>query len=477
MGDDQQSVKEETQGSDAQGDVAVIQPSFDDDGFRKKPSEMSDDKCSSPNHRGGHKQNLSEHFQDATNLSNGSPAKTGQKHSRAYSGDASNPAQAHRRIDSVGKSAAIKRAKPHRRIDSSGLDALTAAADFSREELQASATGRHSWNNHPNFIRRSPIETTFDHTVHGPAPPSHQQPPPQLPGSVRSPMETATTFDHTVHGSAPPPHQQPPPQLPGAAHHRHYSLNSSGGLPARTVYYTHPSYPQPPYHPAYHYPPHPVSNGYPRHHGPPHGPPPPASYPVQYARPRGQDPYTKHHTPLQQPTLERPHSENPARTSPTVASIDHKHSAVKVNETMGPPAPHQWPRGGSTQGVQTVAFAYLMVPSVNYASIQDARNTSRKPDYVVHTDQHENVVSWKAVQRLLYKAAVALRMERKRSYVLSTDAQNKLFLVGCVRSIMIKSKRAKILPVRLSIRKNLVLQRGRKSRVTHVVSRFSKKLA
>ena len=78
---------------------------------------------------------------------------------------------------------------------------------------------------------------------------------------------------------------------------------------------------------------------------------------MQYARPRGQDPYTKHHTPLQQPTLERPHSENPARTSPNVASIDHKHSAVKVNETMGPPAPHQWPRGGSTQGVQTYVTA------------------------------------------------------------------------------------------------------------------------
>jgi len=326
MGDDQQSKNNNFKQEDtnAQGDVAVIQPSFDDhDGSGKKSSTMHVDQSSATSHLGRHKQNLSEHFQDATTLSKREPSDL--KHRRDYSGCASNPAQAHRRIDSVGNSTSVKRGKPHRRIDSSGLDALTAAA-FSREELEAASTGRHTWNKHPN-LRRSPIETS-------------------------------APFNHTVHGPAPQPHPTHPQLTAAAAHHRHYSsLSSSGGVPSRPVYYPHPSYPQPPYPHTYHYHHHPGSNGYVRHHGPPPHPPPPppGGYPVQYARPHGQDHYIKQHTPLQQPSLERPHSDNSTRrTSPTVASIDHKQAAAKPSEAiMGPPAPPQWPRGGSTQGVQT----------------------------------------------------------------------------------------------------------------------------
>jgi len=320
------SMKEEIkqeQRSDTQVDVAVVQPSFDDQSPEKKLLKMRDVKTASP--REGHKRNLSEHFHNATRLTQGKSSETGQKHRRNYSGDVSNPAQAHRRIDSVGGSTSIPRGRPHRRIDSSGLDALTAAADFSREELEAAASqSRHSWNHQHTNLRRSPVETS-------------------------------STFEHAGHGPGPVPHQAPPHLTAAAAHHRHYpSIPPSGGLPARPVYYSHPSYPQPPYPHTYHYPHHPGNNGYGRHHGQPLHPPPPGGYPVQYARPHGQDPYTKHHAPLQQPTLERPHTESPnRRSSPTVSSIDHKQAPAINNVGMGPPAPPHWPRGGSTQGVQT----------------------------------------------------------------------------------------------------------------------------
>jgi len=309
------SMKEEQyqreQRSNTQEDAALVQPSFDDHGSRT---------ASSP--RQGHKQNLSEHFQDATRLTKGKSPETAQKHRRDYSDDVSNPAQAHRRTDSTGGSTSIQRGRPHRRIDSSGLDALTAAADFSREELEAATLSRHSWNQHKN--------------------------------PRRSPIETSATFEHAGQESGPVPHQSPPHLTPAVADHRHFpSLPSSGGLPANRVYYSHPAYPPPPYPHSYHYPHHPGNNGYGRHHGHPLHPPAPGGYPVQYARPHGQEPYMKHHTPLQQPTLERPHIDSPAHRSSPVASMNHPQAMAMNNVGMGPPAPPRWRQGGSTQGVQT----------------------------------------------------------------------------------------------------------------------------
>ena len=325
MSEEQQSTIAATsakQENRQQPDVAVVQPSFDDhEGRRLSPGKKS--------HRHGHHRNLSEHFEDATTLTKRLPSESGQKHRREYSGDVSNPAQAHRRIDAMGGAASIQRSRPHRRIDSSGLDALTAAADFSREELEATSQGRQSWNQHSN-LRRSPIETTktFEHTNHVPGPMSHQSPP-----------HITSSITHHQHYPPPPP-------------------NSSGGMPARPMYYSHPSYPPPPYPHSYHYPPHhPGSSTYGRHsHGQPLHPPPPNGYPVQYAHPpHGQDPYMKHHAaPLQQPILERPQPESPThRSIPTVGSIDHKSPSASDNVGMMPPAPPHWPRGGSTQGVQT----------------------------------------------------------------------------------------------------------------------------
>jgi len=332
MSEDQQStaaslsVKPEVK--EQQQDVAVVQPSFDDHDNRSlasemKSTEMRDGEESSPRER--QKQNYSDHFQGATNLTNKNSSDNTQKHKRDYSGDMSNPAKAHRRIDSIGGSTSVERGRPHRRIDSSGLDALTAAADFSREELEAAASqSRHSWNSH-STLRRSPIETT-------------------------------KTFEHGGHGSSSVPHPSPPHLATAVDHHRHYpSLSSSGGLPARPLYYTHPPYPHQSYPHTYHYPHHPGSNVYARHPGQPLPPPPQGGYPVQYALPpHGQEPYMKHHAPLQQPTLERLHTQSPARrSSPMVASIDHKQSTIINNVGMRPPIPPSWPRGGSTQGVQT----------------------------------------------------------------------------------------------------------------------------
>ena len=373
-------------------DVAVVQPSFDDHDGRspvaekKSMMEIREKKSSPTNGEGHHKRNLSEHFQDATTLShyNGgeeSSEAARQKHRREYSGDMSNPAQAHRRINSIGNSAAVQRGKPHRRIDSSGLDALTAAADFSREELEnasaASSHRRHSWNRSSAVenLRRSPIETSSTYNQHhaaGNGPPAAHPPPPPIQQTQQQQQQHST----------------------GAAHHRQYSSLSSSGLgqPSRPVYYSHhPPYNQPQayptqssYYPHPHHQQHHHSGG--SHHGygrqqygqPP--PPPQGGYPVQYSR--DQDPY-KQHAPLQQPTLERPlHSESPARRpSPTMANADHHRTATNMsaNEGMDPPAPPAWKRGGSTQGVQTYITGIgvgetsrtieanpIMVPSVGH---------------------------------------------------------------------------------------------------------------
>mmetsp|Transcript_9423 Transcript_9423/g.16410 ORF Transcript_9423/g.16410 Transcript_9423/m.16410 type:complete len:770 (-) Transcript_9423:2018-4327(-) len=310
----------------AEGDVAVVQPSFDDHDGRSPGGELKSsgegETRSPPSKDGrphrGHTRNLSEHFQDATTLSVDDPAvAAGQKHRRGYSGDVSNPALAHRRINSIGNSTAIKRdPRDHRRIDSSGLDALTAAADFSREELAAAAGNRTTgWD--PSGIRRSPIEIS--------------------------------AYDHSKSGG--------PPQQPSLVHHRPYP---SGGPPPG-AYYGPTPYHQSPYPP----PPPSYYHAYGRTHPPP--PPPTGSrYPVQYAR--GQDPYLKH-VPLQQPILERPHAEGTThRSSPTMTSIDHSSQPADApeagvapvpassNEGMSPPAPPRW-RGGSTQGVQTYVTA------------------------------------------------------------------------------------------------------------------------
>jgi hypothetical protein len=334
--------------STREGDVVVVEPSFDaEDGDRRGP--VADEKSrgersarASPSQdedgqsKRGHSRKLSEHFYDATTLSGeqttvggsrvyagyrGPPPEAspviGQKHGRAFSGEVTNPPEAHRRINSIGKSSAVQRRpyiqeRQHQRVDSAGLDILTAAADVSREELAAAAgerAGRTQWDSARTGARRSPVQmVSYDHSSVAP----------------------------------------PPPPLSSRGHPRGYSAG-----PPPPSYYAPHGYPQPPYPPPSFYG-HPPPTGFQRTM--PGAPP--GGYPVQYAR--GADPYAKSAAqgPLHQPSLEQPRDEVPPKgTTPPKRYTDRGvgSSAPPGKAAMTPPppvAPSHW-RGGSTQGVQT----------------------------------------------------------------------------------------------------------------------------
>jgi hypothetical protein len=328
--------------STAEGDVVVVEPSFDAEdndgrGSAGRPSSSQGGAGSAPRHEGGkrsHTRDLSEHFFDATTLSSGqapemsaresenryeaprgyrgppptiSPA-IGKKHRRVFSGDVTNPREAHRRVNSVGKSANIQRRsygqeRQHQRVDSLGLDVLTAAADVSREELAVAAGATTSISESARDSRN----------------------PWDPPASRRSPVDMVA-YNHSASGVPPPPRAPYPP--PGPPPPGYYG----NGMP----------YSQPPYHPSYYHPGH----GYPP--GPPH--PPPSGYPVQYSR--GQGPYMKHGGP-------QPPKPEPENSAPQLDSYNHKKgldsSAPREGTAMTPPPPvppGHW-RGGTTQGSQT----------------------------------------------------------------------------------------------------------------------------
>jgi len=321
--------------STREGDVVVVEPSFDaDEGDGRGPSSEyqpsgEGEARTSPSKghaKRGHSRNLSEHFQDATTLSTvaskesgaeepygyarhrGPPPTSspsvGQKHRRVFSGEVSNPAEAHRRINSIGNSASVQRRpfiqeRQHQRVDSAGLDILTAAADVSREELAAAAGERRGlWDSSRSGPRRSPIElVSYDHSSAAPPPPM---------SSSRGPPRG--------YAAGPPPPPPPPP------------------------YYSSHAYPQPPY-------PTPSFYGHSQGAGFQRTVPgaPPGGYPVQYAR--GADPYAKatQQSPLVQSTRERPR-EDPSTTGPR---------SEKSAMTPPPPVPPTHWRVGPTQGVQT----------------------------------------------------------------------------------------------------------------------------
>lgn len=332
------------------GDVVVVEPSFDaDDTDARSPASRqqtfpetetrSPPTKASGEAKRGHSRNLSEHFYDATTLTNerkgemsvpsdaygarapppaNSPA-TGRKHRRGFSGDVSNPPEAHRRINSSGNSTSVRRRshgqeRRHQRVDSAGLDILTAAADVSREELSAAAgRGAHPWDSTSSVpSRRSPT--------------------------------AAVTYDQT--GGLPPP--PPPPPPPQHRHHpHHYGPPPPGPPPHGHPYYGPPlAYQQSQYPPHYYHP------GYQR-------PVPTTSgYPVQYGS-RGPDPYRNHPShpsSLHQSTLQRPIQEVSAPRSSAISHVASKNSPETLphhaKTAMSPPPPSHW-QGGTTQGVQT----------------------------------------------------------------------------------------------------------------------------
>ena len=306
----------------------VVNPSFDDIDDRGPAMEHRSDaeaRTSLPSgyKSSGHSRNLSEHFYESAKISKSSIPTTysqeesrgvGQKFRRSFSGDVSNPPDAHRRINSIGNAAPIVRRpylhdRQHQRVDSAGLDILTAAVDASQEELADAAGHLANARSHPHFdaggagARRStPDMIMYDHT------------------------STATPGGSSIH------------------HHRYPSGPSPG-------YYAPPGY------------------GYPSpYYGPPSfrrtlpgaPPPPPGGYPVQYAR--GPDPYnakpsqnSSHHQ-----GNENPH-ENPGKPGPSSYKprSDHIVPTYEKPGVMIPPPPvppSHWrgsSTGGSTHGAQS----------------------------------------------------------------------------------------------------------------------------
>jgi hypothetical protein len=152
------------------GDIVVVQPSFDDDRKTLTQSSTKEWQARSPSHdakeadnearnpsspppkheaQRGHARNLSAHFFDATSLGdnrvvNKDDEEGNRKHRRMFSGDGSNPSMAHRRINSRGNVAPVKREAArqqhhHHREGSAGLDILSAAVDVTKDELAEAA--------------------------------------------------------------------------------------------------------------------------------------------------------------------------------------------------------------------------------------------------------------------------------------------------------------------------------------------------
>lgn len=85
-----------------------------------------------------------------------------------------------------------------------------------------------------------------------------------------------------------------------------------------------------------------------------------------------------------------------------------------------------------------VVFALLMERSANNASILVAPNMSRRLVFAVLMALLASAVNTKAVPRSLFKVEDASLMVPKNEPALLTTVRNKLFLVACARSIMIK---------------------------------------
>lgn len=240
-------------------DAVVVEPSFDDaDGRGPSTENRSSAEARSPpsddQQMPGHSRNLSEHFYESAKISGSDKASAsadeasrtvGQKHRRMLSGDVSNPPEAHRRINSIGKVTSILRRpflgnRQHQRVDSAGLDMLTAAVDASQEELANAAGQRGEARTHSSHesrsstVRRSPTEVAvYDHGATG----------------LRS-----SAVQHQRYPSIPPPGYYAPP-----------------GYRYPSAFYGPPGYPR-------------TIPG-----APPPPPAPPGGYPVQYAH--GSNPY------------------------------------------------------------------------------------------------------------------------------------------------------------------------------------------
>lgn len=284
-----------------------------------------------------------------------SPA-VGQKHSRAYSGDMSNPAFAHRRIDSMGSSAQVGRQfygsdyppqapqesrhpfasasrGSHHREGSAGLDILTAAiraTDVSKEEL-AKAAGKPSPAHQPD-VPEQPAE-----------PPREGRPsPPQEEAMTRSspPNEMGSRpYSYPQGGAMGAPRFRPPPQGGHADYQQRQHGYQPGSYPPQAYYQGQGYYPPQAYHQRQ------MSHG--QHMG----------YPTQYA------PSSRGHAGYADASFAPPPHQPPTRTrssgEPAVHQRAESSGKIDTDEPLFANRNMQYqgwggpPRPGTSTGVQT----------------------------------------------------------------------------------------------------------------------------
>lgn len=275
----------------ADGDVVIVQPSFDEKSPNCSPMkqaldwqvrspqqenqkhgdcELRNPSSPPPGNQGSpfprHTRNLSAHFFDATSLGRSGSSDSldkskvdeyrekSRKHRRMMSNGRSNPNVAHRRINSIGNSEAVSRRQYHQREHSAGLDILSAAVDASKDELAHAAgeqrvLSKGDWE--PPTSLQQPHLMGYD--PHSYPPPHHQ-----LAHSMQPP------HNRRFSGPPPPSSYVPSPSLVPYSHHG-YSSYPPGtfyapGFPARQGYQAqqypsqHSTYP-PPSHKGMMYPP------------------------------------------------------------------------------------------------------------------------------------------------------------------------------------------------------------------------------
>mmetsp|Transcript_6597 Transcript_6597/g.7203 ORF Transcript_6597/g.7203 Transcript_6597/m.7203 type:complete len:659 (+) Transcript_6597:633-2609(+) len=195
---------------------------------RASPSRISDSGF------GGHAQSCSHKPMSPA-------ANVGNKHRRVYSGGRSNPAVAHRRINSVGDSTPIDRqgyngyytlsrsGYTHRREDSAGLDILSAVADESKEQLGFDTVQKRETRRKIG-IWDAPVQTsqTTERRMDPPQPvggaPSYEYHP-ALPPIGYS--------NRRIYGYTPPSGYSPPPSHPQAVPYSAYNPHEAFYPPGR----------------------------------------------------------------------------------------------------------------------------------------------------------------------------------------------------------------------------------------------------
>lgn len=310
---------------------------------------------------------------------------TGQKHRRVFSGGATNPVVAHRRINSGGNAALIERElsfsygglnhptrsrsqnrhhqfghdeapryvnTSHHRTNSAGLDMLSAAADVSNDVLAQAAGGpddrgyhhHHYQRHHDSFSSRGSASSKEEYGT-------------QSQSFTRTGHSTASyyadnwTTNNRSRAMKPPPLPQAPISLHGGSYE--HTMDS------RSQHQQAHHYDQPRYRTADHsqYAPPPF---YPQQH---HRTTTPNSYPFQYSQSNYQRRSSDHHH--HPPSLRQNHSRHHSRSSVSSAGserIETEEALFTNRDTMPPPEaspPQVWSntRGGTTTGVQTFVTA------------------------------------------------------------------------------------------------------------------------